>query len=574
LDRVNITPYYTADPELSYMFRHILSREVAYNLMLYAQRQQLHQAIAQWYEIVYAEELNRIYPLLAFHWHEAAILGQMNEETTRKAIEYLDKAGAQALRNGAMREAAQFFGNLLALLDKTAVNSPIHQETTALQWGRWHRYMGQALLQSGQAAEARPYLERALAFLEHPAPASQARLVVGTLGQYGRQILHRTFPRRYLQTRAADTERLLEVAQVCDHLGEISFVLNDTLPSVYYTVCRVNTAERAAPSPQLGAYASICMTMSMVGMESFADGYGELALDAAQQIDELSTRGLVMLRVAAHYLGYCRWTAVFELAEQIDDICAQISDWQLWATNKALIAPTARYAGQFPLSLAAAIEGQKYARRSGNRIHETWGVLNEGVVLLAMGEMVEGTEKLEMLLTSFQESLTLTVELTAYGMLAVAYWQQGQKALAQEMADKGLAVISQISPVAFFTMPGYGGVAEATLRLLAESPQDVRLQEQAKQAMKAFKRFARSFPFARPYLHLCQGIEVWLSGKPDKAFKLWQKGVSLAESQNMPYEKGVLLAEYGRCHPNGQAALAEAARIFAELGCRVETVNS
>jgi tetratricopeptide (TPR) repeat protein len=575
LDRLNITPYYSTDPELSYVFRHILSREVAYNLMLYAQRQQLHQAVGRWYEIVYAEDLNRIYPLLAYHWHEAARLGPTDEETASKAIAYLDKAGEQALHHGAMREAAQFFGDLLNLLKQIPVGSPIQQQLTAQQIGRWQRQMGEAVMRSGRQHEAIPYLEEALRQLGFSVTHSSGTIALRVMGQYGRQIFHRLAPGRFLSSHTADADRLLEAARAFDLLGEAWYLLDDPIRASYYTICRMNAAELAPPSPQRAAYASVCMTMSLVGLESVADGYADLALTAAAEMDDLSTRGLAILRVCTHYLAYCRWPEVLALAEQIDAICAQISDWQLWATNKALIAPTGRYSSAFELSLAAALDGQNLARRSGNRIHETWGVLNESVALLAMGEVTAASERLEALLELLPLAPTLTVEMTAYGALAVAYWRQGKQAQAREMADRGLHLFGRMLPVAFFTLPGYGGVTETYLRLLAEIPQDSELQAKAKQAMKVFKRFARSFPFARPYLHLCLGLEAWLNHKPDKAYQLWQKGIALAETQAMPYEKGLLLVEYGqRClsahHPDGQSALTEAAQIFERLGCRYE----
>lgn len=574
LDRLNITPYYASDPEVNYIFRHILSREVAYNLMLYAQRQQLHQTVAEWYEAAHAANLAPIYPLLAYHWHEAAVLDAANDQVAAKAVEYLDKAGVQALRNGAMNEAAQFFSRLLHLLPQIPVGAPIHQMITPLQQGRWQRQMGEALMRAGRQHEAFPHLEEALRHLGFHVPQSSTSMVLRVVGLYGRQVLHRLAPGRFLNSRPAQAGRLLEAAYVYDLLAEAWYLVNDPVCATYYSICRTNTAELAPPSPHLAAYASVCMTMSLIGLKSFADGYARLALRAAAEMDDLSTKGLAMLRVASHYLAYCRWDEALHLAGQIDAICEQVNDWQVWATNKALLAPTTRYSGDFARSLAAAQEGQALARRSGNRIHETWGILNEAVARQAMGDTAVAAERLEALLELLKLAPTLTVELTAYGALALAYWHQGKPAPAKEMADKGLVLFAQVMPVAFFTLPGYGGVTETYLRLLAANPHDADLQAKAKQAMKAFKAFARGFPFARPYLHLCQGLAAWQAGKGAKAFHWWQKGIDLAAEQQMPYEKGMLLVEYGRHlppHDPWQAKMqAEAAALFAELNCRYE----
>ncbi|WP_254564444.1 AAA family ATPase [Oscillatoria sp. HE19RPO] len=101
LDRLDMTPREQSELERSYIFKHIITQEVAYNLMLFAQRRQLHEAVAHWYERVYSHDLGPFYPTLAHHWSKA--------EVAEKAIAYLEKAGEQALYNYANQEAALFY---------------------------------------------------------------------------------------------------------------------------------------------------------------------------------------------------------------------------------------------------------------------------------------------------------------------------------------------------------------------------------------------------------------------------------------------------------------------------------
>ncbi|MFS8114176.1 AAA family ATPase [Rhizobium jaguaris] len=54
-----------------YSFCHGIMRDVAYELMLYGQRKQLHRAIADWYEQNGALDISRIYALLAHHLEAA-----------------------------------------------------------------------------------------------------------------------------------------------------------------------------------------------------------------------------------------------------------------------------------------------------------------------------------------------------------------------------------------------------------------------------------------------------------------------------------------------------------------------
>ena len=72
LTRLSLTLVESEAPDLAYIFKHAVTQEVAYNLMLYSQRRQLHQAVAEWIEQSNESNLESFYPLLAHHWSQAA----------------------------------------------------------------------------------------------------------------------------------------------------------------------------------------------------------------------------------------------------------------------------------------------------------------------------------------------------------------------------------------------------------------------------------------------------------------------------------------------------------------------
>jgi class 3 adenylate cyclase/CHASE3 domain sensor protein len=89
----------------SYSFKDPLTHETAYNLMLFAQRRQLHRAIAEYLE---QNEANTPrYDELAHHWQAA--------DDIPKAIHYLEKAGELARELGDVEAAKRFFNTSLAL---------------------------------------------------------------------------------------------------------------------------------------------------------------------------------------------------------------------------------------------------------------------------------------------------------------------------------------------------------------------------------------------------------------------------------------------------------------------------
>jgi hypothetical protein len=114
---LDLTPLSEPAPNLAYLFKHAITQEVTYQLMLSAQRRQLHQSVAEWFEDRYRDDLATYYPRLAHHYTRAAEESRpTNRALVRKALEYLQKAGEQALGQHAYQGSKAFFQQALILL--------------------------------------------------------------------------------------------------------------------------------------------------------------------------------------------------------------------------------------------------------------------------------------------------------------------------------------------------------------------------------------------------------------------------------------------------------------------------
>jgi class 3 adenylate cyclase/predicted ATPase len=97
-----------AFPESEYLFKHALTQEVAYNSVLIERRKALHEQTAQAIEQLFHDRLAEHYAELAHHYSRSG--------NTEKAIEYLQKAGQQAVQRSAYEEAMSHFTTALELL--------------------------------------------------------------------------------------------------------------------------------------------------------------------------------------------------------------------------------------------------------------------------------------------------------------------------------------------------------------------------------------------------------------------------------------------------------------------------
>jgi predicted ATPase len=106
-------------PQATYLFKHALIQDVAYQSLLKSTRQQYHQQIAQVLEEKFSETKETQPELLAHHYTEAGLVGQ--------AIPYWQKAGQRAVERSAYVEAIAHLSKGLELL-KTLPDTPEHAQ--------------------------------------------------------------------------------------------------------------------------------------------------------------------------------------------------------------------------------------------------------------------------------------------------------------------------------------------------------------------------------------------------------------------------------------------------------------
>jgi len=95
--------------DVEYTFKHALTQEVAYKSVLVERRKLLHERIGSAVEAVFAQSIDDHLSQLAHHYERSA--------NTDKAVEYLDRAGQQAVMRGALGEAEVYFKQAIALLN-------------------------------------------------------------------------------------------------------------------------------------------------------------------------------------------------------------------------------------------------------------------------------------------------------------------------------------------------------------------------------------------------------------------------------------------------------------------------
>ena len=104
-----------AADDVEYIFKHALTQEVAYNSLLVERRKLLHERAGAALELMFAGQLEDHVDQLAHHYSRS--------DNVAKAVEYLGRAGQQAIQRSAYADAVNRLTAAIDLL-KTCRTAP------------------------------------------------------------------------------------------------------------------------------------------------------------------------------------------------------------------------------------------------------------------------------------------------------------------------------------------------------------------------------------------------------------------------------------------------------------------
>ncbi|MCP4357229.1 MAG: AAA family ATPase [Chloroflexi bacterium] len=558
LEQLKIILQEIPEPDLAYIFKHNITQEVAYNLMTFAQRKQLHQQTAEVYETYYAHDLNSAYELLAHHWSRA--------EDSIKAIYYLEKAGEQAVRNAADEEAIHFFTKALELDEAAGFICKKNRRA------RWHLRTGEAYVNWTRYKKGFHHLTTGLMLLNKPKPAGSAIKKVGrVIQQILRQDVYKRRPPRFVEKSDAEREELLAASRAYSRLVEIDYVLGDLVGSIFDSFYALNLAEEAGLSAELAeATAPVGFFWSIVPWRSRAESYMERALQTAENTKNIEAISYALLVQGTYLAGAGRWLEVTALFERLIALNTQFASRRL---NDGYHHLSRAYylQGYYEESLKTAVSLQRAAKKINNQRFEAYSIQCQVYSLLYRGQLHDALDGLNTLCNLFNGEKKIDdeqMELDTYGLLALAHLRLDNLNDAFRFAILSDGLTSPF-PNSYYNLPGYANPAEVYLALWVQAYQEPSLPKLAQQACKTLNSYARIFTIGKPRAYLMQGLYAWRKGKKRKAHQLWQKGLTAAEPLNMPYEQGRLHYEIGR-HADEfvdqQNYLQKALAIFKRLG--------
>ncbi len=557
LELLDITPQETPEPNLSYIFKHIITQEVSYNLMSFSQRRQLHQMLGEYFETRFKANLEDYYALLAHHWSQAE-----NEE---KAVEYLDKAGVQALRNFANDEAIQFFETLLKWTGK----NPEIYDTKVL--ARWHRLLGVALQAAGLFKESIEHLDNAAALIGKPVPRKRRflipRILFGIVVQAFKQSWRAPLPVSAKAENTDEYELLIEMSRIYDELAVMYFLSDDVMRMAFVDLEMINVAEKIGVTKELArTFNTVGVMAGVARLHRIGEAFHHRAVEAAEQLHHLPTSIRIGLGRGIYWIGLGQWQKVDEIVSEAQETANRIGDQRQYGEATVILAMNSVLTGEIDIGLARYQDLEQHARRVNNPIQIAWALDGQALVHLIRGQFSSAQKLINQAteMATGEVDHTAIIYNTAYA--AHAAWHLGEKKEAAALVDQALDYLDRSMPLVYSLLFGLRWICEASFNLWQEL-KDEGSEHRLQRAIRFGKGFQRSFPISRPGMLRLEAAHDWQRGKYTRALKGWQRSLAEATALNLPIDMAESHLAIGQ-HAVGELRthhLAEAKAQFESL---------
>jgi class 3 adenylate cyclase/tetratricopeptide (TPR) repeat protein len=504
------------DPSWQFLFKHLITQQAIYNRLLFAQRRELHRAVAEWMEEHLAAEVDSHLAVIGMHWSLA--------ERHEKATIYFERAGERSLHSGAVRETIDLLERALVSLAKVAGSRDPLREARIL------RQLGDAHSRRGALIEGVRSLTEALGRLGDPWPKTKT----GRAGRLVAEALRQVWRRTLRLQPTAGSERDTERAYIYHHLTSINYFLNRPADMILATNCAVNAGERSTDKLRLTeAYMGFANVTGFLGLHSVAQNYSRLALEClpaglsvAQRILPNELRTIYICSIAKLAEGEALVTEMLEGSKEIGDD-------RHWREALSLLGIITLMRGDAERSHSYRDAFFEKAMQANDAQTQCWAWIERGEYALYRGDAAAAIAAFTAA-TALLGTVSSTERVWMAGELAQAQLMCGDSAAARATATDGLARFTAEPPTGFYVMEGCAGLADVFLEL-GDRPM-------ATKAVKRLGAYARSFPICRPRHLLAQGRLQALNGKRSAAEKLMHK--ALDEARLLALPRDVALAEH------------------------------
>lgn len=410
LSKVDLTPLDTPEPELAYLFKHIVTQEVAYESLSYATRAQLHELLARYLELKYPDAP----PIEALAYH----YGRSNNASKKR--EYLRRSGDVARAAYSNATALEYYRQALA-------SSPEPDEAIDL-----HLNLGAVLQMTGERSAAKRHFQQAL----QTATANQimpkiieSEIKLGNAATLNSEYLQ---AKEWLEKAHSHALQINDLTGRCDALCELGIIhwrLADFDNATRYLQQGIDLA-RQIGDKRKEAYALTVLGQVKAQVGNFAESHkiSEAALALAREInDKRRIAGILNNHANTHYFEG-NYEAAQKMLEECLSAVREIGDKRGLALASNNLGNIFYMKNDFNTAQKYYDEALKLGHESDDRYVRSVALSSLGITLFRQGKFKESN-------LYYQESLGLNRAMGDKSGLTLIHCYLGLLALAQNQPE-------------------------------------------------------------------------------------------------------------------------------------------
>ena len=458
----------TREPEREYIFKHALTCDAAYELLLKGRRRELHGLVGDALETLYPERLDELAPMLAHHFAEA--------EDPVRALGYSRRAAEIARRLFALGEELMHREQVLGALDQMPQADPVVTIDAILDWvfvrHRLNRYEGvierlQRAIDLGRTSGDKKRLGRALSWTANmhfvmgfPSRSVPYLLESQTLGRELGDDQMVMLPMFFATWAVVDRDPAAAVQQLQDVIdlakkNNVADIIGHAMTYRAVALARIGAFDAAhkqieealdmlplTPTPVKRADIHIGVGMALHDMGEYDAGLKHSQLGA-----ELAENAHGFECACAGYLGAGR---VQLERKQLEDAHADFLRSLNYADKAGFemflnVIKGGMALTEFEQGSPAAIEGLRTAVDNARGIHDDYAAASMsaqlGEALLRLGRREEAEHSLDEALEYFRKAGMTPYVANTLRVRARLYDETGRAADAEAARDEAAAIV-------------------------------------------------------------------------------------------------------------------------------------
>ena len=537
-----------AAPELAYLFKHALAHEAIYGSMLHDKRRRLHARVAQCLERLYADRMQLMSGVLAFHYARA--------ELWPKALHYLLEAANASSQIAADDEALAHYEDAVAAYGRAFAGTWDRVQRATID-----RRLGEIHLRRGNHALAEEHLTRALAFFGDRLPTWPLAIRAAIAREIAWHAILMLAPGVFAPALHVESTPEIEARlRPYEALGWVSFLADQE--RLLLMILRVaNLAQRTGVAELVAkTQSAIGFGLDGVGARRVARRYHRRAVAIAERFDLAPTLAFARNMHALHHFFEGRWPEAEAGFLSALDAADKVGDLVLWADAGVLLCELWNETGDFDRALALADEMIKRGREAALQPALRWGLASRGKALRRQGRAGEGRVLLE-------EAVALSLGRRDLPGAASAAAELGLLLLDDGDIDAAGRLLASVerdfaaTRMRVYTVGAlHVAVACCALRRLAQAGgmSSPALLGEARRAAARALRSARRYGVSLPGALRIRGTLAGLQGRRAPAERYWRRAMEVAERYGAQVELALIRREF-YADPSAPAVTAELA---------------